>query len=132
MNIDRVDKKINTQERLQIIDITDQVEEVLNSKVMENGFVSLWTPHTTACISINENDPGLWRDLLGKFKDLIPLDGEYEHEANAQAHILGSMIKPDVHIPVFDSRMVLGTWQRILFIELDGPRERSVIVTLSN
>ncbi|MBD3206620.1 YjbQ family protein [Candidatus Bathyarchaeota archaeon] len=132
MNIERIDKKINTQERLQIIDITAQIEEILNSKVIEKGFVSLWIPHTTASITINENDLGLWRDLLGKFKNLVPLEGEYEHKANAHAHILGSIIKPVVHIPVFDGRMVLGTWQRILFIELDGPRERSVIVTISS
>lgn len=132
MNIERIEKKINSKERLQIIDITDQAEEVINSKGMDNGFISLWVPHTTACITINENDRGLWHDLIGKFKELVPVEGEYEHKANAHAHILSSMIKPEVQIPVSDGRMILGTWQRILFIELDGPRERRVIYTLSS
>ena len=130
MKIERIEKKINTDERQQIVDITIQAEDILKSKIIDNGLISIWVPHTTACVTINENDKGLWSDLLDKFKDLVPVEEKYAHKANAHAHILSSIIKPGLQIPVFDRRMALGTWQRVLFIELDGPRVRKVIYTI--
>jgi secondary thiamine-phosphate synthase enzyme len=130
MNIERIEKKLNTEKRLQIIDITVQAEEVINSLEVHSGILTLWVPHTTACITINENDSNLWQDILNRYKELVPLEKNYLHPRNAHSHILSSIIKPELQIPVIERKMTLGTWQRILLIELDGPRQRKVIYTI--
>jgi secondary thiamine-phosphate synthase enzyme len=130
MNIEKIEKKLNTEKRLQIIDITTQAEEIINSSEVSSGILTLWVPHTTACITINENDSNLWQDMLNRYKDLVPLEKNYLHPKNAHAHILSSIIKPELQIPVIERKMTLGTWQRILFIELDGLRQRKLIYTI--
>jgi secondary thiamine-phosphate synthase enzyme len=130
MNIEKVEKKLNTTKRMQIIDITPQADEVISSLEINSGIISLWVPHTTACVTINENDSSLWQDMLNRYKDLVPLENNYLHPKNAHAHILSSLIKPSLQLPVIEGKMTLGTWQRVLFIELDGPRQRKVVYTL--
>ncbi len=130
MNIKKVEKKLNTTKRMQIIDITPQADEVISSLEINSGILSLWVPHTTACVTINENDSSLWRDMLNRFNELAPSDYNYLHQKNAHAHILSTLIKPGLQIQVIEGKMTLGTWQRVLFIELDGPRQRKIIYTL--
>lgn len=124
---------IQTQQQLQVLDITDMIEEV--AEKVTNGFIVAFVPHTTAAITIQEPDRDLWEDMLSTFKKLVPLKANYKHNAkysgmsgeqNAHAHILSSLIKPSVHIPVENGELALGTWQSILFIELDGGRRRKV------
>ena len=130
---------VRTDKRLQVIDITHRVLDVLSRSGVSDGVLNVWTPHTTACVTVNEADPDLWEDILEAFTRLVPVEGRYRHnekyrwmprEQNAHAHILTSMVKPCVSIPVRNGRPLLGTWQRILFVELDGPRSRSVQVSV--
>lgn len=130
MNAKKIEKTIRTRERLQVIDVTNEVENLIDVFKIRNGVLSLWVPHTTACITVNENDEPLWRDMLKKFSELAPKEDNYEHRANAHAHILSSLIKPCLQIPVIEGKMPLGTWQRILFIELDGPRSRTLKINM--
>jgi len=129
--------KIKTSRRLEILDITEKVEKFVSSSGISDGFVVIWEPHTTAAVVVNENDPELWQDILEKFTELVPIKGDYRHNAkyrgiageqNAHAHILNCLSGPSISIPLVKGRLVLGTWQRILFIELDGPRSRKVIL----
>ncbi len=126
---------IRTRSRFEIIDITAEVEKIVREADVDNGFVLIHEPHTTAAVTINENDPSLFTDFINIYTKIAPPNGEYEHnrkymgipsEQNAHAHIISSLIKPSVVIPVINGRIMLGTWQRVLFIELDGPRTREV------
>ena len=128
---------LSTQKRIEVLEITDQVRKIVEESGVENGLVTLWVPHTTAAIAVNEHDTELWEDILAAFERLVPVKGDYRHNAkygwspgeqNAHAHILNCLIKPNVTIPVREGRMQLGTWQSILFIEMDGPRTRSIHV----
>lgn len=125
--------RVKTDEQLQVKDITGKVKDKV--KELEDGLVTLYVPHTTAAVTIQEGDRDLWNDILDTYKKLVPLKDDYKHNAkysemsgeqNAHAHILSSMIKPSVNIPIEGSKMELGTWQKILFIELDGGRSRKV------
>lgn len=130
---------IRTSRKLEIIDITDSVLKTIRSSGIKNGLLNLWTPHTTAAITINEHDPDLWDDILKTLERLVPIRANYRHNAkygwipseqNAHAHIISSIFKPDVTIPVENGSVKLGSWQSILFIELDGPRNRRIRVTV--
>ncbi|KYH40372.1 MAG: hypothetical protein AYL32_012200 [Candidatus Bathyarchaeota archaeon B26-2] len=130
---------LETGRRLEVLDVTGYVKRIVRESGIKRGLVNLWIPHTTAAITINEHDPDLWNDILTTFSRLVPIKGEYRHnskyrwmpnEQNAHAHILSSMMKPSLTIPLEDGRLQLGSWQSILFIEMDGPRSRTVQVTL--
>ena len=137
MRIYRDELLVRTSKRLEILDITDRIKESISRSGISEGFVVLWEPHTTATIAVNENDPELWQDILDAFTKLVPLDREYKHNAkyrgiareqNAHAHILNCFCGSGISIPLVNGRLALGTWQRILFIELDGPRSRRVLL----
>ena len=119
-----------TSKQLDVLDLTVKINDLLKKKGIDKGLLNLWTVHTTAALTVNENDRGLWSDLLNTFTQLAPVKGDYRHKPNAQAHILSSIVKPGVTIPVNDGEMDLGTWQRPLLLELDGPRERTIKITL--
>ncbi|NIQ05166.1 MAG: YjbQ family protein [Candidatus Korarchaeota archaeon] len=131
--------KVTTKEKLQILDITEEIEETISG--VNEGVVVAYVPHTTAAITIQEHDTELWEDLLNAYQKLVPIKGNYKHNAkysgmpseqNAHSHILSSMIKPFILIPVVNDQLQLGTWQKILFIELDGGRHRTVkLLTIS-
>jgi secondary thiamine-phosphate synthase enzyme len=130
---------LRTKTRLEIVDVTKDVYEIIDKSGIRNGLVIVWTTHTTAAIAINEHDVDLWADILQTLTLLIPIEAKYRHNAkyswsskeqNAHAHILNCLIKPNVMIPLQNSVLALGTWQAILFIELDGPRNRSLYVQI--
>jgi len=127
----------STRKRMEILDITEKVRRVVEESGITNGLVNLWVSHTTAAIAVNEHDTDLWEDILTAFERLVPIRAEYRHNAkygwssreqNAHAHILNCLIKPNVTIHLKNGRMRLGTWQSILFIEMDGSRTRTVHV----
>ncbi len=135
MNLYRDKISLKTTSRLQIIDITSRISQIIKKSGFKNGFSILHVPHTTATIAVNEGDPDLWEDILEVLTRLVPTDAKYRHnlkyggtpsEQNAHAHILNCLLNPSITIPFIDGRLVLGTWQSILFIELDGPRVRKV------
>lgn len=119
---------VNTSERIEVIDITEQVEHSLG----EGGAVLLFLPHATAALSIGEYEPNIKSDYEVFLHSICP-KLNYLHnniDNNAEAHILSALIKPSLVVPVKDKKLLLGTWQRILLFELDGPRRRRVIVSM--
>ncbi|AIY89700.1 secondary thiamine-phosphate synthase enzyme YjbQ [Geoglobus acetivorans] len=119
---------ITTQKREVIIDITDDVKKVVQ---LENGFAVIYTPHTTTAVIVNEAERGLLDDFIKKLSELVPYMAGYSHDridSNADAHIKASILGNSVTIPVVRGELLLGTWQRILFVEFDGPRKRRVYV----
>jgi len=128
---------IKSEEKIEIIDITDKVSEIVKESKISNGFVFVYTGHVTACLSINENDPELLEDIKENLLSIAPIKGNYKHnekyssipnEQNAHAHIISTMIKPFLLVPIENNELKLGTWQSLFFIELDGPRQRNIYV----
>src|SRR5436190_8513004 len=123
---------VRTTEREQILIITDEVQRALGELTDEDGICTIVVPHTTCAISINENaDPDVPSDLTKALRALVPRV-EFRHgEGNSDAHFLSMLIGTSLSWPYRKGRLVLGTWQGIYFIELDGPRRRNVIVYVS-
>ena len=122
---------VSTQERNELIDITDKVQEQLIASSINNGICIVYTPHTTAGITINENaDPDVARDIIYGLNKIVPTQGYHHSEGNSDSHIKSSLIGASEHIIVKDSKLCLGTWQGIYFCEFDGPRLREVWVKI--
>jgi secondary thiamine-phosphate synthase enzyme len=121
--------KIATSQKKQVIDITPQVERQIDA---ESSLVNVFVKHTTAAITTADLDPGTDEDLLDFLNSLIP-DINWRHPHNpthAPDHLISSLIGPEVTLPVKNSKARLGTWQRKILIELDGPRKREIEITL--
>lgn len=126
-----VTETVVTRSRSQMIDITRQVQRVLEETKIRSGLVVVHVPHTTAAVTINENaDPDVQHDLLRKLTELAPQrESYYRHsEGNSDSHVKTSLVGNSVTMLVEEGRMILGTWQGIYFCEFDGPREREVVV----
>ena len=121
---------IDSRENLEVQDITENVSSLVRGSKIDEGLVNLLCRHTTAALTINENDDKFWEDLINKFTHLAAIGGEYNHKPNAHAHILSCIFKPDTTIPVEAGKLSLGRWQRLLFLEFDGPRKRDIKVTI--
>ncbi len=121
---------IKSSKRHEVIDITERINAFMKPRQIDKGLLNLWTVHTTAALTVNENDKSLWVDFLESLSQIAQLQREYHHKPNAHAHILSAVLKPDITILINQGKMVLGTWQRILFVELDGPRRRTVKITI--
>lgn len=131
------DFSVQSRRKMEIIDVTSRVDEAVKKSGIKNGLVNVWVPHTTASVAVNEHDTDLWEDILTTMGNIVPIKGLYHHNAkygwipqeqNAHAHILNCLIKPSVTLPLEKERMLLGAWQSILFIEMDGPQTRIVHV----
>ncbi|MCD6540147.1 MAG: YjbQ family protein [Candidatus Omnitrophica bacterium] len=122
--------KVNTHQREEFIDITQEVESAVRESKIKEGVCFVFSPHTTAGITINENaDPSVKKDILNHLKKLVPFSGDYSHsEGNADAHIKASLLGNSVTVLVEGGNLVLGTWQGIYFCEFDGPRRRKLYV----
>ncbi len=124
--------EIETHENCEALDITHKVEEIVQKSHVISGICTLFIPHTTAAITINENrDPSVMKDIINTLNNLIPVSGKYIHlEGNSHAHIRAAIIGSSRDIFIENGRMVLGTWQGIFFLEFDGPRKRRVFVKI--
>ena len=124
---------IATRTRSDMIDITELVRGALFSSGIRSGICQVFTPHTTAGLTINENaDPDVKADILDTLNRLAPWKADYRHvEGNAAAHIKTALTGSSVTVPVEDGRLILGTWQCIYFCEFDGPRTRTFIVNVT-
>ena len=124
--------QVRTNKRTEMIDITNDVEEVLSNEKIKNGLILLYVPHTTAAVTINEGaDPDVQRDIVNFLENLIPKDKAFKHsEGNSDAHIKASLIGPSEIVIVENGSLILGTWQHIFFFEGDGPRNRKVFVEI--
>lgn len=126
------DFTIKTPARVALVDITDAVNDAIAGADVTSGLCNIFLPHTTAAIIVSENwDPDVTTDMLGHLERLVPRDAAYRHsEGNSQAHILSVMLSTSINIPVRDGRLALGRWQGVMLAEFDGPRERSVVVSV--
>ena len=122
-----------TNQAREVVDLTADVVRVVTEAGFDDGLCMVYVPHATAAIVINENDdPNLCTDLLEALGQLVP-DGVWRHDrvdGNGAAHIKAAILGPSESVPVCNGRLLLGTWQAIMLVELDGPRQRRVIVTL--
>ncbi len=123
---------IRTHSRTELIDITTQVAKLVQQSKVQSGLLTLFVPHTTAAVTINENaDPSVQHDILSELNRFIPFTGPYQHtEGNSAAHIKSTLVGPAQTVFIEDGQMVLGTWQGLYFCEFDGPRSRKVWVKI--
>jgi secondary thiamine-phosphate synthase enzyme len=125
--------KIKTKSKEEIVDLTYQVKEIVKKSKIREGICYIYVPHATAAITINENyDENVCIDFLNFLDKLIP-EGRWLHDkidGNGAAHLKAALIGPSEFIPIKDGKLLLGTWQGIMFCEFDGPRERRVIVEI--
>ncbi len=121
---------VRTSARNELIDITSEVASAVRESGVRDGVATIFVPHTTAGVTINENaDPSVVRDILVNLARIVPEHGDYRHgEGNSDAHIKASMMGFSSQVIVEDGRLALGTWQGIYFCEFDGPRSRKVWV----
>ncbi len=122
---------IRTRKKQEMVDITGQVADLVKQSGVSNGLCLVYVPHATAAVAINENaDPQVCDDILDALAALIP-EGKWRHDRiddNAAAHIKATILGPSETVPVRGGRLRLGTWQSLMLVELDGPRDRTVIV----
>lgn len=117
---------VKTPARQAIIDITDQLRSLTVGT--ESGIMTVYTPHTTTGLTINEGaDPDVVRDILHFTNRLIPQNGDFRHtEGNSDAHIKASFFGSSVQIIIEGGQLILGTWQHVFLCEFDGPRTRTI------
>lgn len=126
--------EVKTRSRSQMVEITSQVQSLVDAAGIHSGLATVYVPHTTAGITINENaDPDVVHDMLAQLDEMVPWSQPfYQHgEGNSASHVKASMMGSSVTVPIDSARLVLGTWQGIWFCEFDGPRTRKVLVRLS-
>lgn len=123
---------VNTSKHTQMLDITDKVQQAIDDSGVKDGICTVFIPHTTAAVTINENaDPDVVRDFIMEINKIVPWeDGYYHMEGNSAAHLKSSMIGFSEQVIIDNGRLVLGTWQGIYFCEFDGPRNRKVYVKI--
>jgi secondary thiamine-phosphate synthase enzyme len=121
---------VHTKARAEMIDITAAVQKMISGEKIESGICLVYTPHTTAAVTINENaDPDVPRDMLAALDRAVPLSANYRHaEGNSAAHVKSSLVGASELVIIEGGRLVLGAWQSIFFCEFDGPRTRKVYI----
>ena len=123
--------RVRTGSRIEFKNITSDVRRIVEESGVRSGIATIYTPHTTTAIFVNEDESGLKGDLMKVLEKLIPVEGGYEHDLvddNAFAHLRSIIVNPSITIPIRDGRLMLGTWQSIFIAEFDGPRTRTVYV----
>ncbi|HOC52458.1 MAG TPA: secondary thiamine-phosphate synthase enzyme YjbQ [Caldisericia bacterium] len=120
--------RIKSKKRVDAIEITDYVRNIIKSFGVKDGICILYVPHTTAGIIINENaDPNVIEDILDRLSEFAKENLNYKHlEGNADSHIKSSITSSSVNLIIENGELMLGTWQGVFFLEFDGPRERKI------
>ncbi len=123
---------IKTRTRTEFVDITSEIQQVIDEAGIKDGICCMYVPHTTAGITINEGaDPSVVSDIQRTLSKLIPNNLNYSHmEGNSDAHIKSTVVGASKTVIIDDGKLLLGTWQSIFFCEFDGPRHRRVLVKL--
>lgn len=134
--------EVETDKGINIYNLTPQVAELLDVTPVKNGQVLVFSRHTTTALAINENEERLLEDVKVHLGKLAPESGKYLHNdlhlrdvpdnetMNAHSHLMAMMLSTSEVIPIVDGKLALGTWQSILFFELDGPRQRTVFIQI--
>jgi secondary thiamine-phosphate synthase enzyme len=135
--------EIATDAGINIHNITPQIQDLINSTSIQNGQALIFSRHTTTALAINENEERLLEDIKVFLRKLAPESERYLHNdlhlrvvpedepMNAHSHLMAMMLATSEVIPIVDGKLALGTWQSVLFFELDGPRKRTVFVQIS-
>ena len=123
---------VKTRERTELIDITSDINQLIQKSGTDQGLCMIYVPHTTAAVTINESaDPSVKSDILMILNQIIPWEANYRHmEGNSPAHIKSTLVGSSELIAIENHRLALGTWQGIFFCEFDGPRTRKVDVRI--
>ena len=125
---------VSTKGFCDIIDLTDHVDKVLKRSKIENGLVTVFCPGSTGAVTTIEYESGVIRDLQKAIEKIVPSDIPYEHDkrwgdGNGFSHVRAALMKPGLSIPLVSGRLILGTWQQIIFIDFDNRRrERNIFV----
>lgn len=125
---------IETNHSKQILDITVLVNKELSVQNISNGVCNIFIKHTTAALTTADLDPGTDQDMLDMLEAIIPkIDFRHPHNTDhAPDHILSSIIGPSLTLPIKEGLLDLGTWQRVILVELDGPRTREIVLSIIN
>jgi secondary thiamine-phosphate synthase enzyme len=121
---------VKASKNKQVIDVTDKINEILAKLKAKSGICHVFVTHTTCCLTTADLDPGTDEDLLDALEKMFP-KGNYRHPHNpghVGEHIMSSIIGASLSLPVENGALILGTWQRVVLVELSGPRERNLIV----
>ncbi len=127
---------VSTNGEVDIIDITDDVQKIVNKSKIKSGIVCAFVKGSTGAITTIEYEPGLMKDLPRALQKIAPKGEHYDHhetwhDDNGHSHVRASLMGPSITIPIKDGKLIHGTWQQIVFVELDTrPRDRSVIVQI--
>ncbi len=132
MKVYEKELEIRSSRRVEFIDITSKILQVVKDSNISEGLCVIFVPHTTAGVTINENaDPDVVFDIVKKLDSLIPRNDNYTHsEGNSDAHIKSSLIGVSLNLVITDGKIKLGTWQGIYFCEFDGPRYRKLWIKI--
>jgi secondary thiamine-phosphate synthase enzyme len=125
--------KIETTKRIELIDITSEVQQEIMKREVSEGICIISTRHTTAGIIINENESGLKEDIMNLLQKLVPTGAGYRHDRldnNADAHLRALLLGASEVLPISQGKLELGSWQSVFFAEMDGPRNRTVNLTV--
>ena len=125
--------EIKTSRHSEMLEITHEVQRIVTESGVTSGVCTIFSPHTTGAITINENaDPDVKHDFIKEISKIVPWKDDYLHfEGNSAAHLKASMIGFSQQVIIEDGRLLLGTWQGIYFCEYDGPRMRHVFVKVT-
>ena len=137
----------DTEEINQFCDFTDKIETLIKNSPVKHGSVTIFTPHTTTAVLINESETGYINDFKRKLEDLVPSDSYYEHDdwdlrtenmqedenVNGRSHVRGSIIgSTEITLQIVDAEMIIGRWQRLFFVELDCARPRRLFIQIQD
>lgn len=122
---------IKTNSKKEVLDITDQINQQIQKQGFKDGVCNIFIAHTTAALTTADLDPGTDQDYLDAFEEIAPkLNYQHPHNpSHAPDHILSSLIGTSLVVPAENGQLFLGTWQRVVLIELDGPRQRQIILS---
>ena len=121
---------ISTKKKQEVLNITNEVEKAVNNSGVINGACLIFGQHTTCSVMLGEYEPGLDDDFLNMFEQLKP-KGPFKHAHepdHAPSHLFSSMVGEQVSVPISDGKLALGTWQKVMLVEFNGPRERTLII----
>jgi secondary thiamine-phosphate synthase enzyme len=136
MAVETTSFSFSTEAEMDVVDVTHDVSEIIEESGVEDGVVTVFVPGSTGALTTLEYEPGLVQDIKDFFERTVPQDHYYHHEErwhdkNGHSHIRASLIGPSVAIPFRDNRLMLGTWQQIVFLDCDvRSRERELIVQI--
>ena len=125
--------RLRTSRREEAIDVTERVRRAIAESGIREGTCTVFAPHTTCAIAVNEgHDPAVMEDFLNHMRELVPREAGYEHaEGNSDSHIKALLVGPSATVPITAGALTLGQWQSIFMCEFDGPRERSLWVSVT-